>query len=85
LDARKTHADHGAHAEIEREAFVQLVEVGVVRLQNLSLTVEAENEGRSFEGAEHDGDTPVLLQMSDCLGAAAREVLIGDRMGIKDG
>src|SRR5262249_57267099 len=67
------------------EAFVECIEVGINRLQYLTLTVEAKNEGRSFEGTEHDGDTAVLSEMSDGLGSAAREVLISDGMGIKDG
>jgi hypothetical protein len=32
----------------------------------------------AIEGAEQDGDAPVLLEMSDGLGATAREILVGD-------
>ena len=85
LDARKIYADNGAHAEIESKAFVERIEVWIAGLQHLALTVKAENERWSLEGAEHDGDTPVLLEMSDGLGTTAREILVGDGMAIKDG
>src|SRR5262249_42607896 len=47
LDARKTYADDGAHPEIKRKGFVELVELGIVRLQHLPPTIEPENEGGS--------------------------------------
>ena len=41
--------------------------------------------GRPLEGAEHDGDATVLSQVGGGLGAAAREVEIGDRVLVEHG
>src|SRR5215475_12933809 len=79
------HTDDGPHAEIKCKASVELVELGIVRLQHFPPTIEPENEGRSLEGAEHNGDAAILLKMSDGLSAAAREVLIRKGIRIEDG
>ncbi len=55
-------------------------EFGIVEKYRPGSTVQTDNAGRSFEGAEHDDYAAVLVHMGDGLGSAAGLIHITDPM-----
>ena len=63
---------------------MKLVPLGVARLDDPAPSVEPHDQGRAFEGAEHDRHPPILSQVGDGLDSAAGQVEVGHRRGTED-
>src|SRR4028119_1660487 len=72
------HVYEGPRSGQARESGTQLVVNIVARLMNLAQSVEANHLWRAVEGAEHQRDASVCLQMGYRLHAAACEVAQGE-------
>ena len=77
-DACELNADDGARLFRQGEVGGGLSEVVVVRCEGLALSIEAEDSRRSLEGAEHDGDAFIFLDMSDGFDAGSDAIDISD-------
>src|SRR5580704_297822 len=83
-DARQVHDDDRAGVIANWEVFRKGRKLGVVRFDDASAAVQAENIRRTLECAEHQNDSPILFQMSDGLHSIAVEINVGDGGWIED-
>jgi len=85
-DAVDFHDDDRANAVVRREVCCQRGEFRVLRFDDLSAAVEAEDVWRALEGAKHENDSAIILlaQVGDGFDAAAIEVKVRDGAGVED-
>ena len=70
--------DHRTGSRLGREAPEELVESRLAEGDHLPGAEQPDDAGRPGEGAEHDHDAAVLLEVGDRLDPAAREVQVRD-------
>jgi hypothetical protein len=83
-DAGDLDVDEGAGAGVWRELLGEFGEPGVGFSDEGAAAVEADDLGRAIEGAEHDDDAAVFLEVRGGFGAAAGVILIDGFHGAED-
>jgi hypothetical protein len=84
-DALDFDHDNGTGAAAGREPGRDLLPAVVSGHHQPALPVQPQNPRRAGEGAEYEGDAPVVAQVGGGLGAAAGEVQVGDGLLVQDG
>jgi hypothetical protein len=84
LDAGDLGEDDLAHAGEFGEMFCEIGPIGIVGGDGSSGSIETEDFGGFFEGAEHESDSGIFQKMGGGFVAAAGEVEVGDLCGRED-
>src|SRR5580658_460242 len=78
INPRDFHQNNRPDAFISRELGQERSEFSILRFHRSPVPMHPQNVRRPLKRAEHQGDPPILLQMSDGLDAASVEIQVSD-------